>query len=516
VGQCLNVLAVAASAVVRAANWKLIVMTMQRLRQYISENALLILTTFIVGGYLTWRNRHFQMDDSLIYLRYLRNFFEGHGLTYNVGDRFNGLTSPLYSYLLILANPVIGNLQHTTILLSFVFLSAAAITGAHLVANGKYEQTLCALSVVSFNYFYNTLGMETALFLFLTALALILYRREQFFGLGAVLGLLFLTRTEGVFLGAVVLGDYFLKTKKLPHVKYFVVPVILLAANFLFNYFYYGAFLPATGSAKLGQGKSGLWGEGLIFLHVDYMKEAFFGSSLRMMGFMVLAGLIGLGSSLNKKIVWLILSYSLLLGAFYVFLLIPNYHWYYAPFFFFWTLFVGVGAWKVLNFTFVRAYESPVFLALFLAVFLATADFSQSSFDRSKIERGPLPAYQDIGNWLKNNTAANAVIATVEIGTIGWYSDRYIIDILGLTNRYNADYIAHKDVYSWLSKYSPDYIMVHEPLWSFEAGVNCLLETQAYVPVTSFNFPGYSLIKRNDTPQTPAHIQMCAKGPHTS
>ncbi|MGF6664530.1 arabinofuranosyltransferase [Paraburkholderia atlantica] len=490
-------------------------MSLQRLRQYLSENALLLLVTIAVGGYLAWQTRNFQLDDSLIYLRYLRNLFDGQGLTYNAGDRFNGLTSPLYSYLLIVANVVAGNLQYTTIFLSFVFLCAAAITAAHLLASGKYEQTLCALIVVSFKYFYDTFGMETSLFLFLSALALILYRREQFFGLGVVLGLLFLTRSEGVFLGLVVVVDYFIKNRKLPHVKYLVAPVILLGANFIFNYYYYGAFLPATGNAKLGQGKSGYWGEGLIFLHVQYMKDAFFGGDFRLLAFMLPVGLVGVLSSLGKRIVWLVIFYLVLLGSFYVFLHIPNYHWYYAPFFFFGLLFVGVGAWKVLSFTYERSRESAVFLTLFLAFFLVTSGFVYRSFGIANVQRGSMDAYKNIGEWIGTNTPRDAVVASVEIGTVGWYSDRYIIDILGLTNRYNADYIAHKDLYSWLTKYSPDYILVHQPLWAFEVSANCLLASQAYAPVEAFKFEGYRLLKRSDAVGTQRQILTCATGSHS-
>ena len=68
--------------------------------------------------YLAWVNRHYQLDDALIYLRYVRNFLNGEGLVYNEGVYFNGLTSPLYSYLLILLGTLISNLQVATILLA--------------------------------------------------------------------------------------------------------------------------------------------------------------------------------------------------------------------------------------------------------------------------------------------------------------------------------------------------------------------------------------------------------------
>jgi arabinofuranosyltransferase len=486
---------------------------MQSIRQYLSANALLLLATLAAGGYLAWQNRHFQLDDALIYQRYLRNLFEGNGLTYNAGERFNGLTSPLFSYLLILANLLAGNLQHATIFLSSVFLCGAAITGAQLVGTGRYEQTLCALAVVSFNYFYTTFGMETSLFLFLTALALMLYRERAFFWLGVVLGLLFITRGEGALLGVVLLAAWFAETKRMPPLRYFVAPVVLIAANFIFNRYYYGAFFPATGSAKIGQGQSGFWGQGFIFLDVQYMRAAFLGGSFKMLAFMAPIGLIGLAASLGRKGVWQSVAYLILLGAFYVFLNIPNYHWYYAPFYFFWLWCVGAGVWTVLRFTYAYSRRHRAFAAVFVAFLVATAGFAYRSFDISNVRRGPMEAYRDIGVWLNDHTAPEAKVATVEIGTIGWYSHRYIIDILGLTNRYNADYIAHKDVYAWLSKYSPDYILVHQPLNGFEVSATCLVDSQAYAAVPAFQFTGYRLLKKSDANGTQQRIEVCATGP---
>ncbi|MBL0011441.1 MAG: hypothetical protein IPP22_11535 [Nitrosomonas sp.] len=105
--------------------------------------------------------------------------------------------------------------------------------------------------------------------------------------------------------------------------------------------------------------------------------------------------------------------------------------------------------------------------------------------------------YASIGSWLKENTNINSSVAMVEIGTVGWYADRYIIDILGLTNKYNADYIADSDVVSWLSKYQPDYILRHEPRWVHEGATEYLEREGIYTSVSSFNFPGYVLLENS-------------------
>lgn len=82
---------------------------------------------------------------------------------------------------------------------------------------------------------------------------------------------------------------------------------------------------------------------------------------------------------------------------------------------------------------------------------------------------------------------------------------------LGVTNKYNADFIANKDVHSWLTKYSPDYILVHEPLWPFEAATSCLTRTAAYAPAPRFNFPGYQLLVKSTEPDTNERITACGR-----
>ena len=113
--------------------------------------------------------------------------------------------------------------------------------------------------------------------------------------------------------------------------------------------------------------------------------------------------------------------------------------------------------------------------------------------------RGRFEPYADIGIWLKENTEAESSVAMVEIGTVGWYSDRHIIDILGLTNKYNADYIAEGDVLGWLLHYKPDYILIHDPIWPHEKSANFMRSEDFYHEVTDFNFSGYSLLARGES-----------------
>ncbi|AOJ02738.1 hypothetical protein WS70_13625 [Burkholderia mayonis] len=475
------------------------------------RNIALLLATIPVAAWLSWKNRDYQLDDSLIYLRYVRNLFDGLGLTYNAGDHFNGLTSPLYSYLLIAANSVTHSLQYTTIFLSFVFLCAAAIYGAAALSENRFEQALCGFFVVSFNYFYTTFGMETTLFLFLTALTLHFYRNDRLYLVGATIGFLILTRTEGVFLGAVIFGHYIFTRKRIPPLKYLVVAAAIILANLLFNYLYYGAPLPATGNAKIGQGRSGFWGTRYPFLNVMYMKDWFFGGDYRLLWFLFPSAVIGLFARRSSATAYLTVAYLALLGGFYVFLHIPNYHWYYAPFFYFLVLFSAIGAYQLISMAIGLAKKRKAYLLAAVPVTIVTAVFGAHNLKLADIVRGSFDPYRSIGNWINDNTPKSAVVAAVEIGTIGWYGNRYIIDILGLTNPYNADFIANKDVHSWLTKYSPDYILVHDPLWPFEATATCLTSAGAYAPEPRFNFPGYHLLVKSAAPGAKERATACGQ-----
>jgi len=141
-----------------------------------------------------------------------------------------------------------------------------------------------------------------------------------------------------------------------------------------------------------------------------------------------------------------VLPFLAILGAFYILGNIPNYHWYYAPFMFFFT----IAAVQALPPT------RPVRLALLLMAFLVARDTALYLHHQDK---DPQP-YDEAGQWLSAHTAPNARIASVETGHIGWFCDRYLIDIVGLTTPRNGTYTTHRDFSSWVLD-RPDFIVVH-------------------------------------------------------
>jgi arabinofuranosyltransferase len=189
------------------------------------------------------------------------------------------------------------------------------------------------------------------------------------------------------------------------------------------------------------------------------------------------------------------LIFIAMLLCFYVGLNLPNYQWYYAPFFYLVLIFACKGIGRLTTNLLAKGlfdYRAAVFLILCgVTIFALTKVIS---FDES----GRNESYAKIGSWIEKNTTSSASVAMVEIGTVGWYSNRKIIDILGLVNKYNANYISKGDLYMWLYRYQPDYILRHDPFWKLELSTRALEVNSAYLPVKEFYFPGYVLLKKTD------------------
>jgi hypothetical protein len=463
-------------------------------------DALGALAALGIVSYHAFLVRHFQLDDALIYYRYVRNALSGHGLVYNPGERFNALTSPLYTYVSLVAAALTGDVQVSQMALGGLFLGLTAIGVIGLFRDmglAGYGGA-AALLLASTRFYYSTFGLETSLFLFLLTLAIWLYLRRRLTACGFVLGLLVLTRADGIVLAAVLLVDHVGRRSSRFPLGAFVAFVAPLVPHFLFTYHYYGAFLPNTLAAKVAQGRSGLWGESaLLFLDPRPVYVWLF--DRRPAVPLILLGLGGLGAVRGWSLAAprLLAIYVVLYTGAYTLLRVPFYHWYYATHVYAACLFAALGLAVVSGALSGGATRSPAIprslvagslFAVLLGLSLANAQTLRGS--------GPMSAYRDVGLWLAQNTPADSRIACVEIGTIGWYSDRPIIDPLGLVSPRNARLLGDRDFGGWLRYHDPDYVFVRATPWNKELWVGDLLETGRYAPRPDFPFPQYRLLAR--------------------
>ena len=406
----------------------------------------LCLIVAIVGA-LSYAGCHHLLDDALIYFRYMRNVVEGFGLVYNPGEYVNGLTSPLYTYSLLLCSEVLGG----HVILAAALLFAACMMGACALAERLTPYAGILLSTMVF--FYTVIGMETALLLLLLMLSLTLLLADRTNWLPILLVALMLTRFEA---GALipVAAVYLYRRHKLPSAVAYLPAVALLCAYLLVNHHFYGHYLPNSSTAKLGQARSGYWGRWpRAFLNFHVLRNSFRGAPYSLL-FLALAG--GWGIYKMKGSAWnaLVLPFVVILLCFYVGLNIPPYHWYYAPFVFLLTIYAVMAVGNL-------RYGVPALVGLAVLQAVTAAN----------VLRKPEPRfvnYARVADWLHANERQTASVEACETGELGWESHLKVIDVLGLTEPKNADHIAHHDASSWLKEDRPDFVVMHQPAWVWE------------------------------------------------
>jgi hypothetical protein len=450
------------------------------------------------------QNYRYELDDALIYMRYIQNLVDGHGLVYNRGERFDGLTSPLFSYLTALIAVVSRNARFATWFVSAVSTYAALAVLclvfdrqlARVRAMPRSAALLGLILAATIPYFFSTYGMETGLFALLVAATLWCYLERRWNAFYVVGAMLILTRPEGLALIGACGLHYLIRARAMPPLplRPLLVAVGLVVCVALANTYFFGSPWPQTGAAKIWQGKSGYWGDQWIFWNVAYLEGIGFRdgwAAVIVLGAAVI-GVIGLGASeLNVIVLLFLLGYS----AFYTIFNIPNYHWYYSAYFLFLPYYAAVGA-GYLALTLVRG--DPTFAARLLAAFvLCVAAYPVWPFvqaDSVRKDSSGMP-YARAGAWIDANTPADSSFAAAEIGALGWYSRRPVVDILGLVNAGNARRIGERDFDGWVTSYRPDYLLVHDPVNALEMAFYTLVARHALIQQCAFPVSGYLFYK---------------------
>ncbi|MEO6815078.1 MAG: hypothetical protein ABI177_00105 [Edaphobacter sp.] len=405
-----------------------------------------ILLLALIVAVLAYFARYDEIDDAFIYARYIANALSGLGMVFNAGEHVNALSSPFFGYMLLGLSWVLKG----HVLLATKILSATGLFGACVLAERMVPYA--GFLVASTGYFYSLVGMETSVFLFLLLLVVFLYQEKHYEWMPTALVLLTLTRFEGGILGVIIVYRLW-RAHTWPTWKALVPATLIGVGYLLLNYHWYGQLLPSSAGAKFGQGLSGYWGkwpwayfDGLYQLKHDFVP------TLYVVPLVVFFGILGfrkMRSSFNE----LVPVFCALLLSFYILFNLPGYRWYSAPLIFFAMIYAARGLPKG------RA-TLPVFVAIAVLMIATNAYNFPRSNDGSY--------YVKLGHWIDENTPTNARIEADETGTIGWYSHRYLIDILGLTTPKNAIHIAHRDPSSWLAEDKPDYIIVHDSDWIYE------------------------------------------------
>ena len=204
------------------------------------------------------------IDDAFITFRYARNLASGDGLVFNLGERVEGATSLSWTLLLAAAETLRLPIEGAALVLGVAFavlaLREAYLLGRRLGASPAACLAAVALVAVHGRFWLVAAnGLEGGLFAFLVVLVVRKTVEEADARLiGALLGLLFLTRPESLTILPLVVGYQLLGTRapggrsatKRRAVVIATTALAIVVAVTIWRLSYYGALLPNSVAAK--------------------------------------------------------------------------------------------------------------------------------------------------------------------------------------------------------------------------------------------------------------------------
>lgn len=459
---------------------------------------------------ITIRMNDTSYDDAFITYRCAHNLATGHGLAYNLGETESATTTPFYA--LILAG--LGRITAIdriplwgSILCGVSLFLLALFTLLHARQEKQPGVAWVVIAFLFFNPFLESVwGGESLLCLALSLGAFYFYFRPLRILPAIFCFLAFLTRGEGLLPIGVMVGHSLFKHKRLPWIEILVF-MVLMASWYPASHLLGAGFLPNTLSAKMAQMQSGAFGP-FVKTTLDWYQAFLLGSpafpsiqpSLILMVIPLLAGVGALFCLLHPMERWgCILIALFLYVAGYSILAVPFYAWYAFPIYYGLILLAGIGFHKIwqtlhsLNLSNVALRN--VLKAVLVGILVVTLGTAWK-YTVQTLQAAPSDVrrmYTQAGLWLKHNTPTNASVGFFEIGFVGYYSERRMIDPVGLVNANVLVHVAQGD-FTWaLKHYEPDYILLTPARWVSRIGK--IREEEwfkaRYALATTIGVPGY-------------------------
>ncbi len=229
----------------------------------------------------------FICDDAFISFRYAKNFVEGHGLVYNIGERVEGYMNFLWTLFLsafiglgmdvVVVSQVLGILFSLSTVLLLLYFNRKLYPEESLF---NYLAPLF-LGCCGAYAAWATGGLETSFYTFLVFLGSFLFitgmnKPRYFIFSGMAFALVCITRLDGlIFAGITFIWLFYLTVfKKRIEFKALVIWTLCFLVPFLTYFFwrwsYYGRFLPNTFYVKVG-GMS-FYRQGFLYV-LDFVKR---------------------------------------------------------------------------------------------------------------------------------------------------------------------------------------------------------------------------------------------------
>ena len=217
---------------------------------------------------LAFINTAWVAEDAFITFRSVDNMLAGYGPVWNIGERVQVYTHPLWYILLVIGNFIVYSPYYVALVLNYLCLLGFLYTYARLVDKNKPDTPIQALLVIIILLFsrafvdYSSSGLENSLLHILIAgyvyflVSQDVSLRHKLLWCSLIFSGLFLTRPDGILLVLPASLYLFIRAireepKALLYILLGLLPMIFWE---IFSIIYYGSFVPNTALAKVNNG----------------------------------------------------------------------------------------------------------------------------------------------------------------------------------------------------------------------------------------------------------------------
>jgi hypothetical protein len=396
-------------------------------------------------------------EDAYITYSYAKHIAEGKGFVASVGSKPSlGTTTPLFTLLLAslayvgipphIAGLWIGVFCHGLIAMLLVRLAKEFVNIWLSLAAGIYWSVALAI-------FFRLGGMETPVFILLIILLALSELHSQASKVSAlILALLLLCRPDSLLILTVILAAWILNSRARRYIlRNLLLMSIIISPWIIYAAQTFGTIIPASLISKLMVQVSGV-----VNLE-SFMREYF--PFLMLLPFAVIVcffGAIHLWSEsyeLRPFLVWIPLYYfSFLVGE------APDFAWYYVPPLVFVPIIFNRGLMTLIR----PVPDAFRFAAMSVAVLIVTTIWIHANLVSTYGLRIPHPqqVHKTFALFLREYSSPQDVIATKEAGMLSYYSDRRVIDLLGLTSPEVLTWSVKQDFEGIILNQKPQFIMI--------------------------------------------------------
>lgn len=477
---------------------------------------LLLLASFV--PLLEGSRLKYSGDDAYITLSYVKSIREGNGFrTHPDAEPTLGTTTPVFTLTIALISLILPMFTIPQIAIYFSIMMWIA-TGwlwawkGHVFGLSKLSSVVIALLILSETlYRIEHLGMEWSLFNLLLTTSIITYLEKRYRSTGILMGLLILTRPEGVLLLVAFAGYEAITYQPNDSIRELIhrgknlllttiTSLIVLVPWGLYAFMTFGSFMPPTVASKAAQVDAGLltFSEGtiLLFTHSDYASIGIIHTTIGDFNLWLIFCLLGVFYAMMFYRKTLIFVFWMFAQFSFFILFAPAFGWYFLTGLYILTIFTGVLIGAIYDFTQRlsdtynwKGIPRIAYCMSVGATGLILLTLIPASLSRDYTVSSSFQDYYELSIWINEHVPEHQTVAYYEVGYLSYFSERQIIDLLGLTSPELIPFMQQNRYDLVFETASPDYFVLEKPTQSI------LLQ----VLKTSFFNQNYELIAQIDS-----------------